>query len=108
MTRTANQLTQIPKFVKAGSDATRGKKLERLANENNPAWKGDTVSYSGIHRWIKRHFGKPSRCEHCSGKNNSKRYEWANISGEYQRDRSDWFELCATCHKHFDYGKWVE
>jgi hypothetical protein len=32
-----------------------------------------------------------------------KRYfDWANISGEYLRDFSDWQQLCKLCHKAFD------
>lgn len=34
-----------------------------------------------------------------------KRYEWANISGEYKRDRSDWVMLCPSCHRKIDMGK---
>jgi len=30
---------------------------------------------------------------------------WANLSGQYKRDISDWVELCAKCHKNFDMGK---
>lgn len=33
------------------------------------------------------------------------RYEWANISGEYKRDRSDWVMLCPSCHRKIDMGK---
>jgi len=33
------------------------------------------------------------------------RYEWANISGEYKRDVSDYIQLCPSCHRKFDMGK---
>lgn len=33
------------------------------------------------------------------------RYEWANISGEYKRERSDWVMLCPSCHRKIDMGK---
>lgn len=27
------------------------------------------------------------------------RYEWANISGEYKRELSDYESLCVSCHR---------
>ena len=30
------------------------------------------------------------------------RYHWANVSGKYLRDISDWIQLCVKCHKQFD------
>lgn len=69
----------------------------------NGMWKGDDVGYHGVHDWIKSHWGKPEICEHCDAKNlGGKRHQWANISGEYKRDRSDWIRLCAKCHYRFD------
>ena len=102
--RTPAQLAQIPKFVKAGSDATRGKKLDYLANERHPHWKGDKVSYAGIHVWVARHFGRPMKCEFCEDESYH-RFEWANISGEYRRDRWDWIRLCVPCHRQQAAGR---
>jgi len=48
-------------------------------------------------------FGRPSKCFECSG--HEPRVEWANISGEYKRDKSDWIELCSSCHRYFDRNK---
>ena len=31
-----------------------------------------------------------------------KRYHWANISGEYKRDLTDYKRLCVSCHRYFD------
>lgn len=59
--------------------------------------------YNAVHSWMRRHFGKPSRCMKCSNPNGY-RYEWANISGSYKRERSDWMELCQSCHKIMDKG----
>ena len=71
-------------------------------NENNPAWKGDKVGYMGLHNWIRRKLGKPTKCILCGkGKN---KYYWANISGEYQRNTKDFMELCASCHVKYDRG----
>lgn len=60
-------------------------------------YKGNKVSYYGLHAWVARWLGKPSYCENCES-TDKKRYEWANISGEYLRDLSDWARLCKSCH----------
>ena len=83
-------------------------KFPVLKGENNHAWKGDNVSYSGLHRWIYRHLGKPRRCEHCGNnkKIGIKMYQWASKSREYKRDLTDWIRLCSKCHaKYDDIGK---
>ena len=68
---------------------------------NNINWKGDNASYAAKHIWVKYHYGNPQRCDHC--KTTDKRmYHWANISGEYKRDRNDWLRLCVPCHKRAD------
>ncbi len=64
-------------------------------------WKGEKVSYRTLHNWIVNNFGKADHCEHC-GKTDAKRYDWANISGEYKRDISDYIQLCRKCHIKFD------
>jgi hypothetical protein len=72
--------------------------------EKHAEWKGDLASYSAKHIWMTYHYGKPKMCEHClSG--NKKMYHWANISGKYIRDRSDWLRLCSSCHKLYDIKK---
>ncbi len=70
--------------------------------DKNPRWTGDNVSYGGVHDYISLHLGKPKNCEKCGTDDSSKRYEWANISGEYKRDFEDWIRLCRQCHYSFD------
>lgn len=66
-------------------------------------WKGEHASYSAKHHWIKRHRGSPNFCEHCKKSNLRRRqYHWANISGKYFRELSDWIRLCIKCHLKFD------
>lgn len=62
-------------------------------------WKGDTASYSAIHKWLYAHYEKPTKCQDCGSTNS---IEWANISGEYRRERGDWKHLCKRCHMIFD------
>jgi len=64
-------------------------------------WKGDAVGYTALHSWVSRAYGCAAECEHC-GDENAAAYDWANVSGEYKRERSDWLRLCRSCHMRFD------
>lgn len=68
-------------------------------------WLGEMAGYHAKHMWIVKHYGKASKCEMC-GTLNASRYEWSNISGEYHRERSDYRELCPSCHRRHDYGNY--
>lgn len=64
-------------------------------------WKGDFASYSALHYWLYRQVGKAKYC--AKNKNHkSTRYHWANISGQYKRDISDFMPLCPSCHFKYD------
>lgn len=70
---------------------------------NNPKWKGENAGYYAKHDWVIRQWGQPQMCEHCDAENlGSRKHQWANISGEYKRNRADWLRLCAKCHFKFD------
>ena len=72
-------------------------------------WKGDEVSYSALHHWLRREYGHPKTCEMCgivpigNTKDGRSKMHWANVSGEYKRERSDWMALCTRCHFHNDF-----
>lgn len=95
------------------SDTTKEKDVKKQENYSrnsngtfkcgvaHPQWKGNKVGYSGIHKWISRKYGNPKICENCDTKN-AKKYDWANISGDYKRDRNDWQRLCRLCHNRLD------
>jgi hypothetical protein len=70
------------------------------AQSKNPMWKGDEVGYDALHDWVKRHRGKPERCQFCGEENAS--IQWANKSGKYKRKLEDWLELCIKCHVNYD------
>jgi len=73
------------------------------AGEKNGMWKGNDVSYTGLHIWIANKRGKPHYCEHCKRSDLPHRsYHWANISRKYKRDVSDWIRLCVKCHSKYD------
>lgn len=67
----------------------------------NANYKGDAAGYDAIHSWIRRRLGTPRECAHCYDIS-AKKYEWANISGTYSRDLSDWVRLCVLCHYVYD------
>jgi len=64
-------------------------------------WKGEKASYVAHHQWVRRYLGKPQKCEHCKTTAN-RMYHWANVSGEYFRELSDWVRLCVPCHSKHD------
>lgn len=65
-------------------------------------WKGESASYQTLHQWIRRHFGRPTKCEECGKDDVNSNYEWANISHQYTRDRTDWKTMCISCHRKYD------
>jgi hypothetical protein len=77
------------------SNETRKKLSEMRMGENNPAWKGDDVTYGSLHDYIRWHKPKPDLCENCKG--NHPR-DLHNIPGTYKRNLEDWVWLCRSCH----------
>jgi hypothetical protein len=63
---------------------------------NNGMWRGNLVSKSALHLWVKSRLSKPERCQACNRK--TKKLDMANISGRYLRKLSDWKWLCRRCH----------
>lgn len=93
--------------------------ITKIGHKNTPEgkkhfnWKGEKAGYGAKHDWIRLHFGKADRCEEPTCKYprknwdgelmlKPKRYEWANISKEYKRQRDDWEMLCPSCHRTKD------
>lgn len=73
---------------------------EKVSDEKNYAWKGEKVSYRGLHQWIRRKKGKPTKCCFCGKEDVRPRFiQWANIDGKYRRNLDDYISLCGTCHK---------
>jgi hypothetical protein len=71
--------------------------------EKNVKWKGNEVGYSALHKWVKKMKGSSNKCEICNKSGfKGKRIGWANISGLYKREITDWMRLCASCHFYFD------
>lgn len=77
------------------------------SGEKSPTWKGALVSYRTLHKWVQKTLGTPEECESCSTTGTGHSMHWANISGEYKREVSDWMRLCPQCHKDFDRQKLI-
>ncbi len=67
--------------------------------EKNHQWKGDEVGVNGIHRWVRRHKGKPQICERCG---TAEHLDWANKDHSYKRNLDDYISLCRSCHMKYD------
>ena len=80
----------------------RFKKIVKRGKKS-PNYKGKQVSKNTIHRRLEDKLGKPIFCEHCKTTDKNKYYDWANKSGKYLEDVSDWIRLCRSCHTKFDY-----
>jgi hypothetical protein len=98
-----------PQEVKRGSGLTCSrecyyKRLKKIAKreDQSPKWRGDNVGRGALHNWVERQLGKPSKCKHC-GTEEARVYDWANLSGKYKRQISDWVRLCRMCHTKMDY-----
>src|SRR5579863_3573786 len=74
-----------------------------MIGKENPMWKGNKVGYCALHDWLERWYGKAFKCENkeCKTKN-PKKYQWANMTGKYKRDRNDFKMLCINCHNKMD------
>lgn len=78
------------------------RKKMSIAHEGTKSylWRGDDVGYHGVHKWLKKEYGKASCCEHCDCSNG--KYQWANKTGLYLRSKDDWLQLCLKCHHSYD------
>lgn len=84
--------------------------MVRYGQENH-AWRGDSVGYSGVHDYVKHRKTKPRACQIC---HREVKLQLANISGNYTRDVADYMWACHSCnilklptpnHKYKDYLK---
>lgn len=105
----------MPKLRMGGNLSFKGRKhskesitkisqsLINKTGEKSRRWKGDDAGYVAKHMWITKHHGKAAYCE-ADKSHIAKRYEWANISGKYKREREDYKQLCPSCHRRLDHG----
>lgn len=72
-----------------------------VPEELHSSWKGDDVGYHGIHSWVNKHKGRADaqKCVFCK----KQARDWANIDGEYMRNKADYISLCRSCHHRYDF-----
>lgn len=70
------------------------------AGESNHMWAGDAAGYKALHLRVYAKRGAPQSCTRC-GTDAASRYEWANLTGDYQ-DVNDYQRMCVACHRQFD------
>ena len=101
-----------PEYLEKISLAHKGQHSSpatEFKNVGNRAYKvvGDENAYRNLHKFIEKQLGKPNTCQHCGKSNLSgKLIHWANKSGLYLRDLSDWLRLCVRCHYYHDINKY--
>jgi len=72
-------------------------------NDNHFAWKGEKVSYRGLHQWVIREKGYADTCSDCGRySSNHRDIQWANIDHKYRRNLDDFIQLCRKCHRSHD------
>lgn len=70
------------------------------------AWKDSEVGRKALHQWVRRSLGEPMKCEKCGiVVRKTTRIHWANKSGKYKRELTDWMRLCVPCHKRYDLSR---
>lgn len=79
--------------------SSRSKNRIVLKGIKHPNWKGTKVSYWNCHKWVQKNFSKTGICEICNRKGYT---EWSNRDHKYIRIRSDWQEVCRSCHLKYD------
>lgn len=66
--------------------------------EEHCMWKGDKISYQGIHSFLRNQ--KKSKCEFCGEKSN---LELALRKGyKHERKIGNYITLCVPCHRKYD------
>lgn len=67
-------------------------------------WKGDSAGYDSLHDRVNRRRGKPRHCQRCGTTDPAKRYDWANLTGNYA-DVDDYERMCRPCHRNYDIAR---
>ena len=91
------------------TEETKRKIKLATSGKKNHKWKGSFVGYFGLHTWLQRTLGKPTKCDNPScfypRKNRAgkiifyaKQFVWANKTGRYLRDSKDFWQLCNSCN----------
>ena len=75
--------------------------------DEHPLWRGDQASYLAFHKRVERARGKPQHCKRCGMSDPDRKYQWANLTGNYA-DIWDYERMCVPCHVTFDNARRAE
>lgn len=67
----------------------------------HPLWTGDDASYAAQHARVHAARGTASECSRCGRSDDGVRYDWANLTGDYN-DIWDFAPMCRPCHGAYD------
>ena len=108
------QRAKIAAAMAGNASGTANRGLKRTADQrvrisagHRAAMEGrGPLSYSAVHKRLRKDRGTPSQCEHC-GTTTAKKFEWAftgegHRSGAWSADLSQYIRLCTSCHIRFD------
>ncbi len=80
---------------------------QKYQGKNNPCWRGDNAKYHALHYRVRKENGTPQYCEICKTMSKNKKYEWANMTGDYKNIK-DYKRMCAKCHRIYDKNRRVK
>ena len=67
----------------------------------NSTWGFSSVTYAAYHKRVEVERGRPQKCEVCGYEGADRRYDWANLTGRYDR-AEDYRRMCRSCHRKHD------
>jgi hypothetical protein len=88
-------------FGKLGIKSRIPYKRNQIGPKNH-SWVGDKATYAALHYRVYSIRGKATHCEVCGNDEPGRRYEWANVSGDYT-DVMGYTQMCCSCHKTHDH-----
>jgi hypothetical protein len=89
------------------------KRVKQFRGKKHWNW-AEKPAYETLHQRISKQFGKAYKCEmpRCHYPRvgdkgmilkKPKRFEWSNKTGIYNREKKNWWQLCPSCHRKYDY-----
>jgi len=100
------------KFLGKNHPLYKKKKPKGKENPNFMKFKNpNNIAYSLLHRWLRTHHGKASKCENrdnnilqfeCNKKTNQ--FEYAKKKNyKHEPNIENYYQLCKSCHIKYDY-----
>lgn len=83
------------------SDSHKANIKKSMAKYRGRTFKGSSSEYKCLHFWLKGKLPK-LECEQCHA---TDKLQYANRTGLYLKDVSDYIVLCTLCHCRYDWDK---